>query len=65
MSDTVSFEFYSDTNIANAYDELQLMSLDMLGKEGSTLVVGRQDMQAMGPSIEAIMGYNGGELINE
>lgn len=63
MSDTVSFEFYSDTNIANAYDELQLMSLSMLGKEGSTLVVGRDDMDAMGDSIEAIMGYNGGEIL--
>ena len=63
MSDTVTFEFYSDTNLGNAYDELQLMALDQLGKDGSTLIVGRQDMQAMGDSIEAIMSYNGGELI--
>lgn len=63
MSDTVSFEFFSDTNISNAYDELQLMSLDTLSKEGTTLYVSWQDMNEMGDSIEAIMGDNGGERI--
>jgi hypothetical protein len=64
MSDVITFEFYSDTNLGNAYDELQLMSLDMLGKDGTRLTVGREDMQAMGDSIEAIMGYNGGEKLD-
>jgi hypothetical protein len=63
MTDTVRFEFYSDTNLGNAYDELQLMALDQLGRDGSYLVVSREDMQAMGDSIEAIVSYNGGELI--
>lgn len=63
MSDVVTFRFYSDTNLGNAYDELQLMSLDMLGREGDDLVVGFEDYQAMGDSIDAIVSYNGGDLI--
>lgn len=59
----VVFEFYSDTNLTNAYDELQLMALDELGREGDRLIVGSADMQAMGDSIEAIVDYNGGELV--
>lgn len=63
MSDVVLFEFYSDTNLGNAYDELQLMSLDVLRKEGSRLVIGEADYQAMGDSIAAIVSENGGEAL--
>jgi hypothetical protein len=64
MSDVVTFEFYSDTNLGNAFDELQLMSLDILEKEDRKIIVGYEDFQAMGDSIEAIMGLNGGEVIS-
>lgn len=57
---SVTFEFYSDTNIYNAIDELQLMSLDP-EREGNLLLVSGEDMQAMGDSIEAIISQNGGE----
>ena len=63
MSNVVTFEFYSDTNLHNAYDELQLMSLDLLGREGGMLVVGFEDYQAMGESIYAIVKSNGGEIL--
>ena len=57
-----TFEFYSDTNLGNAIDELQLMSLDP-EREGSNLIVASEDMQALGDSIEAIIASNGGELV--
>ena len=60
---SVTFEFYSDTNLGNAIDELQLMSLEP-EREGSNLRITSEDMQAMGDSIEAIISSNGGELIN-
>jgi hypothetical protein len=63
MNDLTTFEFYSDTNISNAYDELQLMALDELVKDGNTLTITTQDMNAMGESILAIVKYNGGELV--
>ena len=57
----VRFSFYSDTNIGNAIDELQLMSIDTQ-KEGDTLLIQREDYDAMGDSIETIVQSNGGEL---
>ncbi len=57
-----TFEFYSDTNIGNAIDELQLMSLDP-EREGDNIRISSEDMQAMGDSIEAIISSNGGELV--
>ena len=63
MSDVITFEFYSDTNLGNAYDELQLMSLDVLDKEGSRITVSFEDYDAMGDSIEAIVSLNGGEVL--
>jgi len=59
---STTFEFYSDTNIGNAIDELQLMSLDP-EREGSNIVISSEDMQAMGDSIEAIISSNGGEML--
>jgi len=59
---SLTFEFYSDTNLNNAIDELQLMSLEP-EREGSNLRITSEDMQAMGDSIEAIIASNGGELI--
>lgn len=63
MSDVVEFEFFSDTNQNNAYEELQLLALDILYKSDNLLVVGREDFAAMWDSIEAIVENNGGELI--
>ncbi|MCH7675395.1 hypothetical protein IH879_10640 [candidate division KSB1 bacterium] len=63
MSEVISFEFYSDTNQSNAYDELSMMALD-IERDGTVLIVSRTDMDAMGDSIEAIMKYNGGELVD-
>lgn len=63
MTDVVTFEFYSDTNLSNAYDELEMMALDMLGRDGSQITVGFEDYQAMGDSIEAIVKFNGGEVL--
>jgi len=59
---SLTFEFYSDTNLGNAMDELQLMSLEP-EREGSNLRISSEDMQAMGDSIEAIIASNGGELV--
>ena len=59
---SLTFEFYSDTNLGNALDELQLMSLEP-EREGSNLRISSEDMQAMGDSIEAIIASNGGELV--
>lgn len=63
MTDVITFEFYSDTNLSNAFDELQLMSLDVLERQGTSIVIGAPDMQAMGDSIDTIISYNGGELV--
>ena len=63
MPDTIIFQFYSDTNLNNAFDELSGMSLEAVVKEGTTLHVSRYDMDAMGDSIEAIVAGNGGEAI--
>lgn len=63
MSNVVTFEFYSDTNVGNAYDELELMALDLLVRAGDEITVSFEDYQAMGDSIEAIVKYYGGELI--
>lgn len=62
MSDVTTFVFYSDTNLSNALDELQLMSLDFVEQQGTSIVVGKSDMDAMNDSIGAIMGDHGGEL---
>ena len=59
---SVTFEFYSDTNLGNAMDELQLMSLKP-EREGSNIRITSEDMQAMGDSIEAIISANGGEIL--
>jgi hypothetical protein len=64
MSSVITFEFYSDTNLANAFDELQLMSLDSVERQGISIVVGHSDMQAMGDSIETIIAEHGGELVD-
>lgn len=64
MNSVITFEFYSDTNLGNALDELQLMSLDSVERQGSSIVVGHSDMQAMGDSIETIIAEHGGELID-
>ena len=63
MNDVVTFEFYSDTNLESAFDELQLMSLDVLTKEAGTILVGLSDWRAMQDSIEAIIDDHGGELV--
>ena len=62
MEDVVHFTFGSDTNQNNAFEELQLMSLDVLYKDGNDLVVGREDFSAMWDSIEAVVEENGGWL---
>lgn len=62
MTDVVTFQFYSDTNMGNAYDELDLMGVDVL-KEGTTLTVAFTDYKAMGDSIDTIIGTNSGDLL--
>lgn len=61
--DEVILEFYSDSNISNAYDELQLMSLDALRKEGDRITITLDDYQSLGDSIETIVKSNGGEIL--
>jgi hypothetical protein len=63
MNDVVTFEFYSDTNLEGAFDELQLMSLDVLSKEADTIAVGIDDWRAFEDSIATIVSANGGELV--
>lgn len=60
---SLTFEFYSDTNLSNAIDELQLMSLEP-EREGSNIRITSEDMQAMGDSIEAIIAANGGSQLD-
>ncbi len=63
MNNVVTFEFYSDTNLSNALDELQSMSLDVLNREATVIMVGSSDYNEMGDSIEAIIEANGGVLL--
>jgi len=60
----VTFNFYSDTNKNNALDELEMLSLDYLLNGGDFITVGREDYDAMGDSIDAIMKENGGVLVD-
>lgn len=64
MSDVVTFEFYSDTNQANALDELEGLALDYLVNGIGFIEVGFEDFQAMGDSIETIVEANGGHMVD-
>ena len=61
---SATFEFYSDTNLTNAYDELQLMSINIEKSGWDTLVIRQEDMDAMGDSITAIVKDNGGQRVD-
>ena len=63
MPEITVFQFYSDTNQNNAFDELSGMALDGLAKEGTTIEISLPDMSAMGDSIVAIVKANGGEAV--
>ena len=63
MPEITVFQFYSDTNQNNAFDELDGMALDEFGKVGTTIHVSQSDMAAMGDSILAIVKANGGEEV--
>ena len=63
MPEITIFQFYSDTNQNNAFDELSGMALDGYEKVGTTIEVSKSDMAAMGDSIEAIAKANGGEVV--
>lgn len=63
MTDVITFEFYSDTNQANAVDELDSMGLDYLINGVGFVQVGKSDYDAMADSIEAIVKENGGVLL--
>ena len=60
MPEITVFQFYSDTNQNNAFDELSGMALDGYEKVGTTIEVNKSDMAAMGDSILAIVNANGG-----
>jgi hypothetical protein len=60
MTDVVVFEFFSDTNQANAADELEAMELEYFVNGQGFIEVGKIDFDAMGDSITAIVKENGG-----
>ena len=64
MSDVVTFEFYSDTNQANALEELDEIGMDYLMNGNGFIEVGRSDYRNMGESIEAIVKANGGHGVS-
>ena len=63
MPEVTIFQFYSDTNQNNAFDELSGMALDGMTKQGTTIEISLPDMSAMGDSIVAIVQANGGEAV--
>ena len=63
MPNITVFKFYSDTNQANAADELAGMALDNFYTTGTEIHVSQLDMSAMGDSIVDIVKANGGEIV--
>jgi hypothetical protein len=60
MTEYTVFTFHSDTNLSNAFDELQLMSPDFLEKNGSEIHLGWADFTESEDEYLAIMAQNGG-----
>lgn len=63
MNNDITFEFYSDTNLSNAFAELQLMSLGVLYSSWNEITIGFEDFMSLEGSIEAIVQENGGVRI--
>ena len=61
MSDDVVFKFYSDTNQSNAFDELQLLSLDICEQVDFDIHIGASDFNSMEDDISVIVSNYGGE----
>jgi hypothetical protein len=60
MTEYTVFEFYSDTNLSNAFEELQLMSPDFLEKSGTQIHLGWADFLDSEDEYLAIVAQNGG-----
>lgn len=56
----VTIQFYSDTNLAAAYDEMELLQLDTLRKEATALVVDLDEFRDMEEPIKSITDAWGG-----
>lgn len=62
MSDTVRFDFFSDTNQKLALDELGLLQLDDMVEDTFSIYIGNADYAAMQDSIDAIMESYGAQI---
>ena len=58
----VRFDFYSDTNLSQARDELEILELETLAQEGSSLVVSGSEFAALEEPIMSVIDAWGGSL---
>ena len=58
----INITFYSDTNLMNAHDELEMLQLDTLQKDGKNLTVSAQEYAEMEEPIQVIVDAWGGHV---
>ena len=56
----INITFYSDTNLSNAFDELEMLQLDTLEKDGKSLKMSAQEFAEMEEPINVIVDAWGG-----
>lgn len=59
---TVRLTFFSDTNRANAQDELELLALDTLEQDATDLVMSSQEFNELQEPIMAVVEAWGGRI---
>ena len=58
----LNITFFSDTNLMYAKDELELLQLDTLEQDGSSLRINSEEYRAMEEPIQAIIDAWGGSV---
>ena len=58
----LNITFYSDTNLMNAFDELEMLQLDTLEKDGKNLTIDSQEYREMEEPISVIVSAWGGHI---
>ena len=58
----INITFYSDTNLVQAQDELEMLQLDTLEKDGKSLKLSAQEFAEMEEPIQVIVDAWGGHV---